>query len=110
MNDTKMLNLGETLYYVTYSYDPIIEDIRYYVHEWKIVGIVLNPDFTTTVKLRSQNKYVNHDIIHRDEIWAANNAFFRSCFTSIERAKNYINYRKEHPISYCFGYQSPKTK
>ena len=106
MNDTKMLNLGETLYYVTYSFDPIIEDIRYYVHEWKIVGLVLNPDFTTTVKLRSQNRYVNHDIIYRDETWAENNDFFRSCFTSMENAENYIKYKRAHTTNYAFGYST----
>ena len=109
MNDTKMLNLGETLYQVIDSFDPIIEDVRYYVREWKIVGFILNPDFTTTVKLRSQNKYVNHDIVHREEIWAANNAFFRSCFSSMENAENYIKYKKAHPTNYCFGSSSTKT-
>ena len=100
------LTLGKKIYQVSSSFDPILEKVRHYITEWEIVNIILNDKFTTTVKLRKQNKYVNHDIVYRTETWEANNSFFQDCFDSEKSANNHIEYMEEHPTSYCFGYHN----
>ena len=98
------LTVGDKLYHVYGSFDPIAEKMKYYFTEYTIVQIEVTKYFKTILHLKKQNKYVNNDVVYITEEFEPNNAFLRDCYSDEDSAKNRIGYLMDTPMQYIVGW------